>query len=108
MEYRYSLVARTFFKNGQIASECFSNNGYLEGKFTEFWYTYHNMIYKESNYIDGKLYGLSICYHDKNIIKSTFTYTNDQMDGVCKTFYKNGDVCEIYYCKNGIMRLVPI
>jgi len=83
-----------FYHNNSTAilsSEFYNEKGELEGEKQVFYK--NGAIAERSNYIGGKLSGLSFWYAENGMVLKAFNYKNDELDGVCK-YYDNSGVLE--------------
>lgn len=85
-------VKELFYENGDlIPKDDFKHpkNGAFRA------YTERGCLYLEINYKDGMKNGETKCYFENSeIVHWSNSYTDDELDGVCKKYYKNGDIDE--------------
>jgi len=73
---------QSWWKNGQIETECHYRNGKLEGTYKAWFENGH--LQKECTYLDGKLDGLYKAWYKNGQKWLECTFRDDKMDGLYK------------------------
>ncbi|MCB0445838.1 MAG: toxin-antitoxin system YwqK family antitoxin [Gelidibacter sp.] len=76
-----------YYENGQIAEQTNYVNGKIEG--VSKWFSENGVVIKEFNYKNGQLQGVSKYYDSEGQLLAEGNYNNDQKTGVWK-YYEKG------------------
>ena len=90
VEYEIPVVKGTNIKHG-----------------TQKRYYRHGSLYSEIPYVAGKRDGLAITYYPvtvdaKSIVWKEQAYKDDNLEGICKRYHRNGELQAEYEYKNGL------
>ena len=90
-------IQKTYYKNGNIASDCTVVNG--NGKVILY---YENGKKKEEYELaNGEPNGIAISYYENGLIHTKSNLAHGKLDGIFYQFTENGDACSQVEFKNG-------